>query len=403
MNEPLVLTQDVRDISVTERQSFKTCRRQWYLSTIQNLEPRGAPNWAYDFGTGLHKGLEAYYLAQAGMLHNGPDTPLGWAHLAMTDWAEDYIPEVKAKKLGNLEFSVIEEVRHYEQMGKDMLEYYDMFAKPRDDFSVAQVEGIWTPYGEEHFIEEPVYGEESKPIRHPSGRILCPIVDPDTNIPFPGPIYLSAKIDLLVWRSRPGVKGLWIIDHKSASQQPTERAWDFDDQATGYSYIIWRMLGKIPRGMIPNYLVKTLPKEPRLIRKDTALSTAKDQHTLPEWYKEAAIEFKLADTKGNWFSKDHADCYNALLSHGWNRYFRRFEVQRNTHELMSFEKRLFEEVKDMREVRGNPDRAYPNPSIYMNCAGCSVAPICQAMEDGSDVEDIISNRFQQAKDRKAEE
>src|SRR4051812_23729649 len=58
---PLELTRSVRDISVTERMAFRTCRRQWYLTTIENLEPRGTINWNFEFGTGLHTGLEAFY------------------------------------------------------------------------------------------------------------------------------------------------------------------------------------------------------------------------------------------------------------------------------------------------------------------------------------------------------
>jgi hypothetical protein len=71
------------------------------------------------------------------------------------------------------------------------------------------------------------------------------------------------------------------------------------------------------------------------------------------------------------------------------------------HEIESFERRLYQEYEDMREVYGDEERAYPNLSTW-HCPGCPVAPICQAMEDGSDVEGIIASRYMQAPDRKSE-
>ncbi len=105
--------------------------------------------------------------------------------------------------------------------------------------------------------------------------------------------------------------------------------------------------------------------------------------------------------KGSIASEKHAACYAALLTTGWDPYFRRFEVQRNMHEIQSFERRLYQEYEDMREVYGDEERAYPNPSTW-HCPSCPVAPICQAMEDGSDVEGIIESRYMQAPDRKSE-
>jgi hypothetical protein len=299
---------------------------------------------------------------------------------------------------------ILDELKEFLDLGWNMLENYAEYAQAKDDFKVLCVEGIWTPESKKYMDDlHPPYGPNAQPILHPSGRLMVPIVDPETKEPLPGPIYLSMRRDLLVYNTTPGKKGNWIMDHKTAGSQPSERGWDFDDQVTGYSYGEWRLTGILPRGMMANYLIKQLPKPPRLVRKDTALSSAKDQLTLASWYKDAAIAFKLADRKGNWFSEAHAECYNALLSYGWDRFFRRFEMMRNFEEVMSFEARLYEEVKDIQAVVKDPIKAYPNPSIYMNCPSCPVAPICQAMEDGSDWEDVIENRYQQAKDRKAEE
>jgi uncharacterized protein (UPF0179 family) len=55
----------------------------------------------------------------------------------------------------------------------------------------------------------------------------------------------------------------------------------------------------------------------------------------------------------------------------------------------------------MRTVARDPAHlAYPNP-ITQYCSNCDVAPICLAIEDGSDYEDVIDHRYQLAEDRKA--
>lgn len=178
-----------------------------------------------------------------------------------------------------------------------------------------------------------------------------------------------------------------------------------DDQITGYDYTFWRWTGIVPRGTFFNYLIKQLPKEPRFVQTNkgnpSGLSTAKDQLTIPEAYREAMVEHDLITSDGKVLSPKHAECYEALLNMGWDRFFKRIPIPRNTHELDSFERRLIYEHEDILDVIARPaEKAYPHLSQY-NCPGCSMMPICQAMEDGSDFADVIEHRFKVAKDRKA--
>src|SRR4051794_37822026 len=83
---PLDLTTTVRDISVTERGSFRSCRRRWYLETIENLEPRGSLQWNLEFGTGIHRGLENFYKAFADIIDGEPITR---AHEGFSVWYEE--------------------------------------------------------------------------------------------------------------------------------------------------------------------------------------------------------------------------------------------------------------------------------------------------------------------------
>jgi hypothetical protein len=415
--QPIERTKTVRDISVTERGSFRTCHRQWYLETVLNLEPRGVANWAFAFGTGLHAGLEAYYKFKGGLPYKMVGAPTGgteeitaydWMIDNFHQWYEKLDKKIQ-KELGPLAAEMRDELLGYKLLGEEMLDYYDQFASVEDNFKVAAVEGLWTPEGKALLGDQlnPPYSKHAWPLRHPSGRIMVPIVHPTTKRRLSSfkrggqPVFLSARLDLIVFRMGLGLRGFWVTDHKSTASAPSDRGIDFEDQITGYCYVFWRLTGIIPRGTVFNYLVKQVPKEPRRTQTGTGLSYAKDQLTTPEMYKEALIERGLM-VNGKIYSEKHEECYRSLLAYGWDRFFRRFEVQRNEHELMRFEERLYEEYHDMLDAYKFPARrAYPNQS-YMHCPGCSVNKICQAIEDGSDYEWLIENAYQEGEDRKAE-
>lgn len=396
---PLDLTRSARDISVTERGSFRSCRRRWRLETIDNLAPT-APAWAFEFGTGIHAALETYYEIAAGWNRKAKRVkdPIDLVHSVFEKWYHE-IDHEQAILLGGLYTDAAkDELWDMRNLGMTMLTNYAEFSSDRaesDPWEIVAIEGR----GASKLGKGNPYGKAAQAIIR-EGRVLVPIVDPTTKRPLTGVPYLSGRIDLIVRRRGK----LWVVDHKTTATQPNDRGIDFEDQITGYSYIVWRLTGVLVRGTMFNYLVKQIPKEPRRINptKDnpTGLSTAKDQLCLARDYRKALIDGGIM-VRGNIASPKHADCYSALLATGWDPYFKRFEVQRNMHEIQSFERRLYQEYHDMREVYGDEERAYPNPSVW-HCPSCPVAPICQAMEDGSDVEGIIESRYMQAPDRKSE-
>lgn len=400
---PLDLTKKVRDISVTERNGFKTCRRRWYLDTLENLTPAGTITWYYEFGTGLHLGLEQYYKA-FGRIHSeeGID-PVRAALIGFNEWYEEMDTEILTGDYGNATSQYRNELLEYRDLGIGMLKNYGAYAALEDTFTVCCVEGVWTPQGIALLGDDllPPYDESVHPVLLPSGRFMVPIVDPSNDYQWlEGEPYLSSRLDLIVYEKRTGWRGFWVGDHKSAGSKPSDRGIDMDDQITGYSYTLWRHTGIFARGCFFNYLIKQLPKPPRLVREDTALSTAKDQLTTADWYKEAMEEFGLI-ANGRMISKKHEECYASLRAYGWSRFFNRARVTRNQHEIKMFELRLPEEYADMLITFQDPGhKAYPHLSQY-NCDGCAMGPICHAIEDGSDYESVIENRYKQGKDRKA--
>jgi RecB family exonuclease len=399
--EPLEATRALLDVSVTERGAFRTCRRRWWLTTIENLEPKQRTELEFDFGSGIHGALETYRLNKG--------TASRRQKLALDHWAR-WSDNQQGIAVDEEEFQLALE---RSKLGLGMLENYWEYDKtaPVQLGTPLAVEGQWITKALEFKPTPPAgYPPDAKVQRHESGRMLVPIVHPDSKLPYKrddGQVpFLTARIDLLTVRKTPK-SGLWVVDYKTAGKAPSDSGLDFDDQVTGYCYVVWRWTGQIPRGVVFDYLIKQEPKEPRVVQDrrkghhgEQTLSTAKDQLTTPNLYREALKEWGLMH--GNKIpSTDHAACLGALLARGWDPFFRRFEVTRNIDQLMSFESRLVAEYEDMQYAgSGDPELLYPNQHTML-CPRCPVRMICLAMEDGSDVEDMIENDFVVGPDRKA--
>ena len=406
---PLERTQSVLDISVTERAAFKLCRRRWELEVLENLSPKTPPSFELEFGSGIHKALEAYYTAVTKLpLHDAPDMPLGEALLAWDKWYDETCTAVEEDTdLDSLiKEPAMDELLALGDLGEQILRGYDRYSENEDKFTIHAIEGIITPAGnswlQKHLDEREFVGGVSRngvAYHEPSGRLLVPIIHPKSQKPIKGGPVLSARIDLLTHRVDPGMKGLWVIDHKTTSSAPQDSGLDFDDQATAYCYSIYRWLGIVPRGICFNYLVKQVPKEPRILTNGN-LSTAKDQLTTAEKYRQELINQGLMLKDGTVKSAKHAEAYEALLSHGWDRFFIRHYASRNLQELKQFEEHLFEEWQDMHDCWNGDLAIYPNLSKF-HCPRCSVGPICKAMNDGSDWQSVMDTRYVQGPDRKA--
>jgi hypothetical protein len=338
----------------------------------------------------MHWALEAIYEGE------GYDE----AHLRLDEWYKEQQDNGISASIPGEELDALYDLK---ELGHHMLDNYEKFEKAAKVKlgKVLAVEGQFVK-GAKKFKTKTPKGYPPEIIIE-AGRVKVPIVNPDTLEPLTNEegkvAYLTGKIDLLTERKTPK-KGLWIVDHKNLSSASSDRGLDFDDQVTGYCYIVWRWTGQIPRGVIYNNLIKQEVKEPRYSDKTGKLSFAKDQLTTPELYKEA-MKAEGWYFNGKLMNDKAEECYNALLARGWDPWFKRFEITRNEEQLRNYERRLFGEYEDMLGAFVNEDKRYPNPSVY-NCPGCPVAPICLALEDGSDAESVVELQFREGEDRKAE-
>lgn len=394
---PQEATRDLLDVSVTERGTFRSCRRRWYYEVIENLDRKGSPTWHFPFGTMIHSALEHYYL------HDGwGPNPDDWIFDHLENWVNEMIERYDPQ---NEEY---QELLDMSDLGEDMLKLYPEYERtatvPMGE--VLAVEGQWVNDPQFAAVGPDGYPAEARVHIAPGGRFMVPIVHPKTKKPLvrhdaqgnPFTPCLTARIDLLLSRATPK-RGLWIGDHKTTGSTPNDRGLDFDDQITGYCYVVYRWIGQIVRGVLFNYLVKQVPKEPRMTQ--SGLSGARDQLTTPDMYRQALQDNGLM-VGGRITSERHADCLNALLARGWDPFFKRFEVTRNAKQLRNFERRLYEEYEDMQVALGSlsGEKLYPNPSAFQ-CPRCAVREICQAHEDGSDVFSVIEGLFVPGEDRKA--
>lgn len=334
--------------TVTERGSFRTCRRQWYIETQDRLAHKDRVAWALVFGDCIHSALEAYYT------QNKRDLKAALRAFKRA-WKREN--DIIHTQYGSLSTPMVDEWMEYFEKGTKMLSWYDVYDR--------QADWKWDEVIELN-IED---------------RGFIDILNPHTEERLEGLPLLSGRIDMVVRRK----DGIWIVDHKTAASAYDARALDVDDQLTGYCYIYWRLTGEMPRGAVYNALIKDPPKEPKIL-KSGELSKDKAQRTTYSIYKQAIKDNDLDLT-------DYEEILEYLKEKAWSQFFLRDVVMRNEEELLSFEKRLFYEYEDMQRVLADPEQAYPNPNQRI-CGGCSLIPLCQAMEEQND-EWVRENMYEQ--------
>lgn len=339
--------------SVTERASFRDCRRRWDLDTNQHLVRQGQVQWYLIYGDVMHAALEAYYKSKRNLTDCLDAFLVAW-RAADAELQSSY---------GGLYLSGIEEEWYdWRDKGETTLRYYAQFDKKDPFFD----EIIAVNIEERAFVE--ILGLDRQPL--------------------PGSPLLSGKIDVVGMRK--GKKRPSIMDHKNLATVHVSRALDMDDQLTGYCYIYWRIEDVIPFEAVYNVLVKDPPKPPRVL-KDGSLSKDKSQRTTYDLYLEAIKELGLK--RG-----DYAEILGYLREKGWSQFFLREGVQRSEEELLSFERRLYYEYEDMQRALSDPGYMYPNPG-QRTCPGCAMMPLCQAMEEGGDPDYVREEMYEVGEQR----
>lgn len=340
---------NIMDTSATERAGFRKCRRQWFLTVVHRLDPEeGNPH--FFLGTLFHAGLEGYYHAiKSGATHEVA------AEIGCTAYEKLYHIELdKIRKQLGFVWSVAEPMwKDTGDLGFEMLQnYFDA--------------ELHNPLFDEVISVE---FRVNVAIRSPKGRRVG---------------WLSVQADIV--GRKDGL--LKVVDTKTRSRAINSAHLDIDDQLSAEVFSWWKHSGEFADKAVYNVAYKKVARPPKQIKGTKAepvrLSKAKDQGTTYELYR-AEIE-RLGLDKGP---------YVEILAHlkqlddnGENVFFEREETFRTPDQMEAFERDLYWEFKDMKEVAKHPERAYPNPS-EMNCGGCPVRTVCFTIQDGGDVSAII--------------
>jgi hypothetical protein len=333
-------------LGVTDIEYAFGCRRQFLLSWNYSSMKPAAPLW---IGSTVHAGLEGYYRAK---MYN--------------QTAEVQISEVSAGGEA-LEKSINDSFKEF-QATNYLWQDFRMDFEGHADLARAILANYFE-YSVEHPLEGKILSVETP--------IKIKLFDAEHL----GSVYLSGKIDLLLERD----DGLYVIDHKTSGSRMSTEGLDVDDQLTGYSYLVQKKYGKIPRQVLYNVLIKNIPTAPRLL-KDGSLSKDISQKTTLALYQRAIEE-------RGFNPDDYVGILNMLADTGWNNFFQRDGSIRNQEELKSYYTRTVTRAHEITRILTNPAKnAWPSPSTYQ-CSWCPFLGVCKSIDDGGDYEAILNAHF----------
>jgi hypothetical protein len=420
---------DIIPIHVSDRGTFKECRRRWAWSSParRNLVPRIAaygvikPLW---YGTGIHNALQAYY----GPLKQDPVSVFeawfklqyegGLVHVDELPEFIDRNPKPGSKKntywvdgirdlLPNDEDEEFQELYH---MGIGMLSYYKQYAERHDDFEILDLE---------HLFSVPILDPDGYPLYWTDKREMPEGWNPDLSLendygplikiapaepPYPAgawqkQVHARGKIDVIGRRLD---NGAYIIrDYKTTARLDEDyfRHLDLDEQVTSYLTLAEReaeMYG-LPYTQIDyiDYvgLRKAYPKPPTMTQKGLPSIDRQKESTTPEMFEACIKEHNLEVIfKANEKMQQY---YTYLLEAGEKQFIWVEKVRRNKQFKQNAALRLYYEAVDML----NDPILYPNPSKNYTCLNCRFRAPCIAAEDGSDWQAILDGNYIQNYDR----
>lgn len=352
-------------IRTSDRGIFRSCRQRWNWASKmrEDLEPKGSQR-AFDFGTSIHSGLEAYYdplgydagdISKAGMLY------------AFVKSEKDFF-----KKLEDPAPEMEEEFEERLILGTGMLKNYADWAPKQDE--------NWIPRKVEIEFEVPIPAADSVFVYdkgnfmvNENGDLLCWCNHCYEFIP----VVYQGRVDMVAENKRTG--RLWVWDHKTAKQFGQTQWLDLDDQCGSYLWALKRQLNLDIDGVIYNRLRKDAPKPLKRLQSG-GFSVNKQQLTTYDFYMR---ELKAANEPSGKYAE-----YLEYLKHQPNPFFQRIEVLRAPEELAILEHRILIEAIEMLD----DPMIYPNPGMF-NCMGCAYFTPCLATQDGSDPKMILEGNF----------
>lgn len=351
-------------IRTSDRINFKKCRRAWDLQSPerQNLMLK-VPNENLHLGSAVHEALAAYYEPTT-------EQSTSLALEAFEKYCANFFNNA------NLMPAEVDNYTELHQLGRDMLNYYcNEFAPEYDNFEVVCVE---------REFRMPVYDSPDDARKY----LQLPLVDNSfssnnmqANHAFEN-TYYGGKLDGVVRDSDTGL--YYVLEHKTAKTLPSEGFdifLEMDEQIGSYILLAEAELGIEIEGVIYQALKKSTPVPPKVL-KSGELSVDKRQMTTVDLFTEAVKDHGLQ------MSSKYLE-FIEFLKDSDNKFCYRVVVRRNKHETENLKNRIKAEAADMLYAQ-----IYPNPSRF-HCNYCDVRPLCLAIMDGDDYEELQNRLFVQ--------
>lgn len=231
-------------ISHSSVKKFRRCKRQYFYSVVQELEPR-LPDVKLKTGSWFHSLMQAHYLGG--------------------DWRKEHAAQLK-------EFNKLfkEERDIYGDMPEAVERWMESY--------------VWH-YRKEEADWEPLYVEQTFKVTFAEGDVF------------------TFKPDLIVRDHSTKEKAIWVVDHKTAKSMPSGE-WRLEDlQSTLYPWALREGTDLNVKGFIFNYIRKKVPSVPKII-KSGAISKARLDTDYPtmakflmEYYKVGSVNELPTDWK----------------------------------------------------------------------------------------------------------
>jgi len=363
-------------IHTSDTATFKKCRRRWdWTSTGRgNLRPKVAMagiNFNLTYGTAFHDSLEYYYSSK---LEKRPE----YAVDEVVEHFQTYWTALgdKVKKANEGWWTENkEEFEYHLDLGEGMLRHYLPWAQEHDEFRVVA-------------IEHPFKVDTGLRARNPhTGDVL--------------PVYYCGRMDMIVQKLSTGTYG--VVDHKTSSRHEDEdykAKLDMDEQVTRYMWAAeleaeqYDLEYKRIDFVYYNVLFKAYPKPPTITSRGVpSIDRQNEMTTAPLFARTVMADEDLQ----MWIrTNDKAQAYYDWLKEvGDRRFIMRDEVFRSRKELRANMQNALWEIEDMLRMDLH---IYPNATGDWYCIKCQFRGPCIATNDGSDVDYMLSEMYEQNMD-----
>lgn len=353
------------EIHVSERRSFRGCRRRWDWAYREGFVPE-TPIKALEFGVAYHQALEVFYNPETWGQHSSK-ARMEWAIDAFEDECEKQKANyLKVMKVRELPTEVAQDYEERLTLGTGMLKYHGEYVHPKFDtwFRPVLVE---IPF--EVPIEDPDRpGNPLKCLNSPQcGQGHSNVFgDPDSNVVYAG------RVDMLVEDLRFG--GYFIWDHKTASALATDDGFlQLDDQVGSYAWALRNVLQLDIRGFIYAESRKDFPREPKQLKRlmgGRSFSTAQNQATSLEIFEPFVAKHDPVAYRDGAYD----EYLQFLKSSEATQFHQRFVIIKSETELTNIGKNISLEAAEMVDPR---IRIYPSVGRY-TCSTCAFRQPCLA-------------------------